>query len=56
MGCPDEIGEAVLGHMKGGIVGVYNVHSYDGERLEWLTKLDAKLEQLALKYPLGAAS
>jgi hypothetical protein len=42
--------------MKGGIVGVYNVHSYDGERLEWLTKLDAKLEQLALKYPLGAAS
>lgn len=47
IGCPDEIGEAVIGHMKKGIVGTYNLYQYDDERLEWLTRLDAKLEQLA---------
>lgn len=56
MGCPNDVAESVLGHMQPGIVGVYNVHSYDGERLEWLTKLDVKLEELAQKYPLGGAS
>jgi integrase len=47
LGCPDEIGEAILGHMKTGITGVYNRHTYDKERREWLAKLAAKLEQLA---------
>lgn len=47
MGCPDEVGEAILGHMKEGIVGVYNLHTYDVERRAWLTQLDARLEQLA---------
>jgi integrase len=47
MGCPGEIAEAVLGHMLSGIVGVYNRHQYDEERLEWLTRLDARLEELA---------
>jgi integrase len=56
MGCPEEIAEAIMGHMKPGIVGTYNLHGYDEQRLEWLTKLDAKLEQLALQYPLGATS
>jgi integrase len=49
MGCPGDVAESVLGHMQGGIVGVYNRHSYDAERLEWLTKLDVKLEHLALE-------
>jgi integrase len=47
MGCPSEVAESVLGHMLPGVVGVYNRHSYDGERLEWLTRLDARLEDLA---------
>lgn len=47
MGCPADVAESVLGHMQKGIVGVYNRHSYDGERLEWLTRLDVKLEELA---------
>jgi integrase len=47
MGCPAEVAESVLGHMLPGIQGVYNRHSYDAERLDWLTRLDAKLEQLA---------
>ncbi len=50
MGCPAEVAESVLGHMLPGVVGVYNRHSYDAERLEWLTKLDVKLEQLAQQY------
>jgi integrase len=50
MGCPDEIAEAIMGHMKPGVVGVYNLHNYDRERREWLTRLDAKLEQLAQEH------
>jgi integrase len=48
MGCPNEVAEAVLGHMPSGIVGVYNRHQYDSERLDWLTRLDARLEEVAL--------
>lgn len=47
MGCPTEVAESVLGHMLPGVVGVYNRHQYDGERLDWLTRLDARLEELA---------
>lgn len=47
MGCPDEVAEAVLGHMQPGVKGIYNRHSYDKERREWLTRLDQKLEELA---------
>ncbi len=46
MGCPDEVAEAVLGHMQPGVKGVYNQHSYDRERREWLSRLDARLEEL----------
>lgn len=47
LGCSDEVAEAVLGHMKTGVAGIYNRHAYDNERREWLTKLDAHLEALA---------
>lgn len=47
MGCPDAVAEAVLGHMQPGIVGVYNLHSYDAERAEWLRRLSCRLEELA---------
>jgi integrase len=47
LGCPKEIGEAVLGHMPDGIEGTYNRHTYDAERLHWLSKLDVKLGELA---------
>jgi integrase len=47
MGCPAEVAESVLGHMLPGVVGVYNRHGYDAERLDWLTRLDARLEELA---------
>lgn len=47
MGCPNEIGEAILGHMQPGIVGIYNLHAYDAERREWLSRLSDRLESLA---------
>lgn len=50
MGCPNDVAESVLGHMQPGVVGVYNRHTYDAERLEWLTRLDERLEQLAAQH------
>ena len=47
LGCRDEIAEAVLGHMPAGIAGVYNLHRYDAERRDWLTKLSEHYERLA---------
>ncbi len=47
IGCSNEVGEAILGHLPADIVATYNTHSYDKERREWLKRLDAHLEQLA---------
>lgn len=47
LGCPDEVGEAVLGHMPAGVLGTYNRHSYDAERRAWLVKLSEHWERLA---------
>jgi len=46
IGCPDEVAEAILGHLPAGIRAVYNAHTYDEERRVWLTKLDQLLETL----------
>jgi hypothetical protein len=35
-----------LGHMPTGILGVYNLHRYNSERLEWLKKLTDRYEEL----------
>lgn len=39
LGCPEAVAEAILGHLPRGIVGVYDRHSYDAERLLWLGRL-----------------
>lgn len=49
MGCAAEVAEAVLGHMQPGVKGIYNLHSYDQERREWLTRLDTRLEELTVR-------
>lgn len=46
LGCPVEIAEAIIGHMPTEIVATYNAHSYDAERVEWLSKLSEFLEGL----------
>ncbi len=51
LGCPAEIAEAILGHVQPGIVGTYNRHRYDAERVEWLKRLSDRLEQLAGPAP-----
>lgn len=45
--CPSDVAEAVLGHMQPGIEATYNLHTYDAERREWLTKLAAHYEACA---------
>ena len=44
--CPNDIAEAILGHVKPGVQATYNLYEYDNERREWLGKLDEKLESL----------
>ncbi len=56
LGCPDEVGEAILGHMKTGITGVYNRHAYDRERRHWLVELHQKLTALGEMDPAMAIS
>jgi integrase len=46
MGCPHEIGEAILGHVVPGVAGDYNLYRYDKERVQWLAALDARLESI----------
>jgi integrase len=46
LGCPNEIGEALLGHVQPGVQGVYNRHGYDAERREWLQRWADRLEAL----------
>lgn len=40
IGCPDAVGECLLGHVLPGVVGTYNRHQYDDEKREWLKRLD----------------
>ncbi|OTG66462.1 tyrosine-type recombinase/integrase [Acinetobacter silvestris] len=46
LGCPTDVGEAVLGHSKKGIEGTYNLHTYENECAEWLQKWADYLEYL----------
>ncbi|WP_063533322.1 integrase family protein [Burkholderia sp. MSMB1589WGS] len=56
LGCPYEIGEAILGHMLPGVGGIYNRHSYDAERRHWLTQLDEKLEAVTRPHQSSPSS
>ena len=51
LGCPHEIGEALLGHVLPGVGGVYNLHQYDAERREWLQRWSDRLD-VVLGLPL----
>jgi integrase len=51
LGCPHEIGEAIIGHVLPGVAGIYNRHAYDTERREWLTLLATKLDEIATLPP-----
>lgn len=55
MGCPTAVAEALLGHLPPGIQGVYNLHDYDRQRVEWLTRLSARLDRICAGQGLGEA-
>jgi len=44
LGCPHDVGEAIMGHLPPETVGTYNRHAYDAERVLWLGRLAAQLE------------
>lgn len=52
--CPDDVAEAMLGHMQAGVRGIYNRHGYDRQRRQWLERLSGRLEALAAA-PLAPA-
>lgn len=52
LGCPKEIGEAILGHLPEAIEGTYNAYTYDSERRYWLNRLSMKLTELQKKSSL----
>lgn len=54
LGCLNEIGEAILGHLPTEITATYNSHTYDKERRVWLGKLDRHLEKLGRQAALPA--
>lgn len=49
LGCPNDIGELIVGHLPPNIVGTYNAYTYDAERRHWLQLLAERMEQLAVK-------
>lgn len=55
LGCPGDVGEAILGHMLPGQRGTYDRHRFDAERLQWLGELGRRLEQLAAGVSPGQA-
>ncbi|HFK7970749.1 TPA: tyrosine-type recombinase/integrase [Escherichia coli] len=44
--CPNEVAEAVLGHTRGGVEGIYNLYKYDAECRKWLQVWADYLESL----------
>ena len=46
LGCPSEVGEAVLGHSKKGIIGTYDLHQYEAECRIWLQMWANHLDKL----------
>jgi len=46
LGCPSPVGEAVLGHSKKGMEGVYDLHEYENECSIWLQKLSDHYDTL----------
>lgn len=47
LGCPSEVAESILGHVRPGVEGIYNLHAYDSERRHWLTLWSDRLSLIA---------
>ena len=57
--CPSDVAEAILGHTKGGVQGVYDLYTYEAECKEWLQKWCDYIDSLKRTknlVPLGVAA
>ncbi|EAW31089.1 integrative genetic element Gsu32, integrase, putative [marine gamma proteobacterium HTCC2143] len=54
MECPFEVGESILAHALPGVAGVYNLHTYDQEKVRWLGMLGDRLDRLSENTTVGA--
>ena len=48
LGCPDEVGERLVGHAIGGVKAIYNQHSYATEQKHWIGVLGEHLQGLTV--------
>ena len=46
LGCPTDVAESILGHVRPGVQGIYDLHKYDAERRHWLTLWSERIEAL----------
>ncbi|ELI4232336.1 tyrosine-type recombinase/integrase [Salmonella enterica] len=46
--CPNEVAEAILGHARGGVEGIYNLYKYDAECKQWLKVWADHLDSLVI--------
>jgi integrase len=53
--CPNEYAVIIIGHVQPGIVGTYNLYHYDDAKVEFLSKLSVRLEELAKAAPCKVA-
>lgn len=56
LGCPNEVGESILGHVQPGVQGIYNLHAYDAERRLWLQRWSDWLDTLVLAHQIPATA
>jgi len=47
LGCPFEVGEAILSHKLPGVAATYNRAQYEAAKVEWLGRLAEHLDALA---------
>ncbi len=48
IGCPVEVAESILGHVRPGVQGVYDLFKYDSERRHWLSLWGNKLAEIQI--------
>ncbi|CAI0696638.1 Prophage CP4-57 integrase [Serratia marcescens] len=48
--CPNEVAEAILGHTRGGVEGIYNLYKYDAECKKWLQIWAEYMDLLFVEY------
>ncbi|RLW64712.1 MAG: hypothetical protein B6D73_10800 [gamma proteobacterium symbiont of Stewartia floridana] len=44
--CPHEVAEAAMGHVVGGVAGIYNLHKYESEVGDWLQRWCDRLDEV----------